>query len=310
MESTMPVEKIIWLASYPRSGNTWLRVILNQLMAPHGSPFETIGTFDGKQDVEVPRFELGSGWLSVVKTHTVPGAGRMGRIRTAYECAGLITIHRHPLDVMLSAINFARYKKNAAYFKDQTIRTVEEIIRRGEISYYADEFCRADGMPGYAAHCKGLSGHQERWNRFGRNVPHLRICYEDMVARPKWHIEALHEFFRLKSSSEAIDRIADAADRQTALDGRFYWRKRAFNFAAMGLPGEAIARFCKRYESTLAYLGYSASVPPASDEPGRRESGPWPKTVARGRIDLRRFVAAGSAMHLRVGPRETASLCD
>src|SRR6185436_7755910 len=128
----MSADKLVWLASYPRCGSNWLRILLNQIMASPRDAAVTIPSFKNQLPRSVvPRYKCGDDLLVFLKTHNAPDTKRMERVDIA--CAGQITIFRHPLDIVLSSLNFARIRSQGVQFKDNEIKSVDEIISSGEI---------------------------------------------------------------------------------------------------------------------------------------------------------------------------------
>jgi hypothetical protein len=173
----------------------------------------------------------------------------------AYECAGVIIIHRHPLDVLLSAMNYSKLKGIDKYFKNDEPKSVEEIIREGELDYYVDKFMENDGVDMYLGSSGSWFDFQRQWERVGQKVPYLRLQYEAFVENPQQGIEQIHEFLGVPYDPQKIRDIYEKAEARTALNGRFFWKKRAYNFSEM-MPTSTITRFCLEYEEKLAYLGY------------------------------------------------------
>jgi hypothetical protein len=96
--------RIVWLASFPKSGNTWLRFLVYSYM--YGPPQassevgERIPDIHHGAKLSVPP---GDGQL-FVKTHLMPGPNHPFMDRTQ----GFVYVVRHPKDVLLSNLNYAR----------------------------------------------------------------------------------------------------------------------------------------------------------------------------------------------------------
>jgi len=99
---------INWLASYPRSGNTWVRVLLHGYY--FGPPADTADVALTVPDIHAPqhtrgeRAREGGPAVQMFKTHLVwserhPGAARTNKV---------VYLVRHPADVLLSCLNFHR----------------------------------------------------------------------------------------------------------------------------------------------------------------------------------------------------------
>jgi hypothetical protein len=250
MESAI---KVVWLASYPKSGNTWLRFLLGELLAPGARAIESIPTLHESLPESPPLYRLGSDEVAVLKTHCAPWNARLSM---GVDCVGAITIHRHPLDILLSSLNYLGFKQTPGIFLNDEVKSVEDILRDGEMDFYVDRFIEQDGVGHFSKMCGPWTTYQRDWDDFGKNVKYLGLRYEDMVDAPTPAVRALHTFFGLECTNERAATIVQATEPLTAIDGRFFWRKRAFNYRTM-LSQEMIRRFCKVYESQLAHLGYS-----------------------------------------------------
>lgn len=129
---------IVWLASFPRSGNTWTRVFLSNLrrIIDHDvAPLDInrIDTLFGMTDTAIPFYEAELGYspisadpgaiiaartrvlnrlvasnpgLVMLKTHTANANVQGVRFIPPEVSAGAIYIVRNPLDVVISAASF------------------------------------------------------------------------------------------------------------------------------------------------------------------------------------------------------------
>ncbi|GAN22171.1 sulfotransferase domain protein [Legionella pneumophila] len=248
----MDCSNIIWVAAYPKSESTWLREIINYIISPDMQSMNSIPSFHKQFPEDAPVHNLGNGSARVIRTHFYPGSPRMGGYTG--DCIGAITIYRHPLDILLSAINYAKLKNREDYFKNGKIKAVENIIEDNEITYYVDKFIANDGVE-YLHFAGKWSEYQKKWNDFGKQVPYLDLCYEHMVADPKKMVASIFNFFGIDHDDTIIDSVIEKAEIRTKLNGGFFWKKRAYNFKQM-LPQNIIDYFYCHYEDQLNYLGY------------------------------------------------------
>jgi hypothetical protein len=185
---------IIWLASYPKSGNTWMRVFLHNLLRNPDKPMPineidrfTLGEsqanwyyqFTRKKPTELSLEELaqlrpkvhramtGAHPDSVfVKTHNYLGESCGSSLITMECTAGAIYIVRNPLDVVLSFAN---------HFGVDVDRAIEALARDGGLTEATDtnviEFINSWSM------------HVKSWTQILH--PRLSVVrYEDMLERP------------------------------------------------------------------------------------------------------------------------------
>lgn len=208
---------IVWLASYPKSGNTWLRAFLLNLMTDADEPVDinkmaalTQGDSQAKWyagfDARPPT-ALGAEDLArlrpqvhvriaesspdsvFVKTHNalveVAGTAMISQSATA----GVIYVVRNPLDVALS-------------YADHLGVTVDDIL-----TLMAE---RGFETPASASHVpehhSDWSSHVKSWTQIAHPALHI-VRYEDMAARPVVTFAAIAGFLGLDPSREALRRV-------------------------------------------------------------------------------------------------------
>lgn len=247
----MSNDNVIWLASYPKSGNTWIRTILQEMIAPGVSATAAIPSLIKKFPEDAPSYDVLGTHSKIVKTHCHTQHKRL-RGKSA-NTVGVITIRRHPLDVLLSYLNFSYVKKKSGNFRNENVKTVEQIVRDGEIDYYIDEFIELDGCKEYNKVCRSWTDYYPAWKEMAANVPHLELCYEEMAENPVKGIEEIRSYLQLPQMD--VRQLMSAVEQSTSLDGRFFWRKTAYNFRNL-IPESSIDRFERRLANTLQRLGY------------------------------------------------------
>lgn len=117
--------RIHWLASFPKSGNTWVRFLLYQYL--YGEIKDTAELGRRIPDVhagDMARAETGTRTL-LVKVHWGFGP-RMPHVE---RTEGIIYIVRRPKDVMLSMLNYYRLRNPQATWTDEYF--VRDYIRNG-----------------------------------------------------------------------------------------------------------------------------------------------------------------------------------
>lgn len=207
---------ILWLASYPKSGNTWMRAFLANLFAGRNRPlaiddlpkwavgdnfwahYERLAgrpreALD-EADVRRPRplvhrwFATARGETAVVKTHSLLGFVDGAPSITAEVTAGAIYIVRNPLDVVVSF---------AHHYATGYDRAVEALCRDGNFLPASERL-----LPQYIG---SWSQHVRSWTE----TPGLRrlvVRYEDMVARPRHTFGAVVRFLGLPDDRPRLAR--------------------------------------------------------------------------------------------------------
>ena len=170
---------VIFLASYPRSGNTWARLLLyHALYGGGGGPVSTRQIADRLPDLHVEGEVADSlaahpGERAIVKTH-LPWSAEHPH---ADDAAGAILLVRHPRDVLLSCLNFHRVLetkvKDRRTGRDAPLRPVD--YARHFIAQGGDPVWMHEGFLGWAANSRS-------W--VGPPFPGVVVRYEDMLDDP------------------------------------------------------------------------------------------------------------------------------
>ena len=279
---------IVWLASYPKSGNTWMRVYLYHLMRlMNGQPrtdndlhaLDKASTYEarltglfeqllGKPLANASRYEVArirpqvhaaivqrTGSVSLIKTHAA--LGQLGNLPTHNLAisAGTIYIVRDPRDI---AISLAAH--NGA--------TVDAAITDMETPSYGTQNSQDAAF--------------EVWGSWSENAlswtdkPHaavLVVRYEDMLADPTPTFTAVAHHLRQKPTQEqiaeaiALSSFKELRDAEIAA-GDFRERsERADRFFREGRAGEwreklspeQVRRIEDAHHDTMAKFGYLAN---------------------------------------------------
>ncbi|MEX2218058.1 MAG: sulfotransferase domain-containing protein [Phycisphaerales bacterium] len=198
--------KINWLASYPKSGNTWVRFLLyHYFYGAMGSTAELAERIPDSQHAHLVRPAPG-GAPPLVKTHwaltpTMPFADRT---------AGAIYIVRRPKDVLLSLLDFYHMRDPQRPWTD------EQFVRN---------FIAQGGDPSLAARGFGsLVQNVTTWTA-QRRFPLLLVRYEDLKADSARELRRMVEFLgrpvdegRARQAAEAssFERMREAEARAKA----------------------------------------------------------------------------------------------
>lgn len=259
-------KNIIWIASYPKSGNTWLRFMICNLLF-------------GRQDSASPLNSLipdvhelgaalqGRAFAGLVKTHFkfTP------TMQFAAHTAAAIYIVRHPADVIASNFHYSQRSDPA---------------RAAPLTFdaYFDSFIEHLGDPRWGQLGMGSwPGNVRSWLDAGQEFPVLRLRYEDLAAdalrsgrvlakllRPQLSDRDIEEAVS-NSSFDSMRQIEETDIRQRKL-GIFYkpYLLPAIDagrrFMRVGRPGEGLARLSDQqrmrlqaaFGPLLSELGYCA----------------------------------------------------
>ena len=203
------MKKIFWIASYPRSGNTWMRAILSSLFFTKDGRFnlnllDYITNFDNPDKYEFVRslnsidfkrlHELSviskywseaqkrakiGGDFAFFKTHSGNVTLNKLQYTTANNVLGLIYLIRDPRDVVVS---YSKYTNNSI---DETIKS---ITSKNCITW--------SGLPKKNPYPILLSSwdiHYKTWKIL--SVPKIVIKYEDLLKNTRSILNQIINFF-------------------------------------------------------------------------------------------------------------------
>jgi hypothetical protein len=208
--------KIIWLASYPKSGNTWLRAFLHNLLRNPKEPYDInqlthftqsdsqmswYNTLDPRPGDQITKEEIAAMRPRVheamtrsfpdsifVKTHNALVEDRGTPMITMACTAGAIYVIRNPLDVVLS------HADHYGITIDESIGALNTPGLRSE----------NDSIHCYEVH-GSWSEHVESWT--GRPSPGLHVVrYEDMLDQPIKTFSGVVRFLGLNVPRDRLER--------------------------------------------------------------------------------------------------------
>ncbi|MCL5776663.1 sulfotransferase domain-containing protein [Limibaculum sp. FT325] len=275
----MPTKSIVWLASYPKSGNTWTRIFLANYVFANDTPIPinevhrlgigdsvTVtyrkvakGDFDPSdhQRTLALRGKVLRGIVAndadvnFVKTHCINAKAFGVELIPPHLTRGAVYIIRNPLDMVLSyARHFGKTPADAA-----------AAIARDDNTTVG----KSDSVKQYLGN---WSAHVRSWTRT-KAFPVLVVRYEDMLADPETAFTALlrHIGFRPDpakversirfSSFEEVSRQETAAPFIERSDNseRFFHTGKADQWKEALAP-EIVERIRKDHHDVMAEFGY------------------------------------------------------
>lgn len=272
--------KILWLASYPRSGNTWLRVLLHNYMRNAAEPYDInrlqeltaidssarwYQMLDPRPCSELTKEEAAALRPRVhelitrsspdtvfVKTHNALVVDRGTPMISEDHTAGAIYILRNPLDVAVSyAVHFGLSQEEAVAAMN---RLHNQSI--GNEEKFAYEFHGS------------WSENVESWTMRDTKAIHV-VRYEDLQQSPAENFGAIVRFLGLPANPERIDRairnsafeILQAQERKSGFRERSRKSDRFFRTGRTGEGRERLApalidRLVASHEAQMRRFGY------------------------------------------------------
>lgn len=200
MSTDTPEHGVIWVSSYPKSGNTWMRFVLTYLFA---------GDVVSSADVDalipeamiVPgyRLKLPDERSVLLKTHWEMDSSLPMMNRTK----GFIYLVRNPLDVMISQFHF-NMMRNFKGYSEKSDKEIKELK-----NYYIKTFIQYQGNPlvGDGGGNTSWVGHVSSWTAETQHYPFVIVRYEDMITNPEAEIRRVAVFFNKELNNDEVANI-------------------------------------------------------------------------------------------------------
>ncbi len=270
---------IIWLASYPKSGNTWMRsflhnLILNKPETVHINELAQYtygdsqkywyeravgGSLDGLTPEQVmkltpraQRLMTASRKDSVfVKTHNKLALNWGVPYITAEETVGAIFMIRNPLDVVISLAHHYGFSLDKAV----------DFMNNPEAETPEDELKLAQAYGTW-------SDHTSSWEKFNPEYIH-KVRYEDMLLKPAKTFGAVAKFLRLPVTKNRLNKAIKQSSFKTLqqqeikdgfLEGsvksdRFFRSGKAGQWKSV-LSDEQVTRIVDAHHDQMGKYGY------------------------------------------------------
>ena len=216
-------QKAIWIASYPKSGNTWVRVFLHNLLRELRGETEDAQSINALHEVTAweclaanfaRRLKKPLGMATPqeiaearakVQADMVGGEGRPVYIKTHNAVANVEGFPTINFDVTLAAVYIVRNPLDVAVSYAHFYGLPLDPI----IAFMANSSGNIDGTDKRAYEFMGSwSFHVASW----MSVPHrpvLTLRYEDLLAAPEKSFRRLAAFLRLKPSDDQLRRAIE-----------------------------------------------------------------------------------------------------
>lgn len=179
---------ISWIASFPKSGNTWLRFIAAHVLFDSGND-------SAKVDAAVPDMHYSTGGLLhrydgayVVKTHFP-----YDKLPERFDFCKSAYVVRHPLDVVASSAQYLVPEDDP----EQRLGLARQFIEYGNLRHW---------------HNMGFGpweGHVKSWLDAADDGDILVMRYEDMLENPEGAITRFARHYGVELSDERTTQIAE-----------------------------------------------------------------------------------------------------
>ena len=259
------MKTIVWIVSYPKSGNTWVRLLVCNLV--HGVQDSAAALNHLVPDIhEMPAAPEPPSSPVLMKTHFPFSTA----LPMAASTAGAIYVVRDPADVLLSGFHYS--KRSSTSDRED----------RNALDQYVDAYLAARGDPRWIGLQMGTwDDHVRSWLGGPLEFPVLPLRYEDLLREATQGARRICSFLGLARSAEQIERAVAGAsfqrmreieehDIRTHSVGIFYkpylkpsidaglrfMRSGQSGEAARTLSSEQRSRLQRTFGPTMQQLGY------------------------------------------------------
>lgn len=270
---------LVWLASYPKSGNTWLRAFLHNLLHDRGGPLDlnTIARTssgdalraDFERLAERPLDEIGDAGIAALRAPVQRAMAKAGRGNVLVKTHSALTrIGGHPshaVDVTSGAVYLIRDPRDVAISYADHLgvgldRVIEILATDHAHTYLADT--HVTEFPG------SWSQNVATWTAAG-NDRVLAIRYEDLVQDPETQFSTILKFldlepdpteFRRALTNTSFDQLSRQEKRhgfkeRSHLQAQFFRAGRAGHWRQV-LTAEQSARIVADHRAQMVRFGY------------------------------------------------------
>jgi hypothetical protein len=198
---------IVWIVSYPKSGNTWVRFLVCNLVFGLQDSAAALNRLapDIHELAEVPDPPTAPVFI---KTHFPYSAD----LPLAPYTAAAIYVVRDPGDVMLSNYHYSRRSGGSCNDPDDPHASLQQ---------YVDQYLAARGDPRWIKSRMGAwDEHVLSWLGTQYPFPVLPVRYEDLLADPQRGARQICSFLGLERTADEIDSaVANASfDRMRQIE--------------------------------------------------------------------------------------------
>lgn len=219
--------KLRWIASYPKSGNTWLRLLLASLKQGGAEP--EINRIDSVSAVSADRavFDNLTALTSSCLPDPVVEALQPGAFRTmAGEAAEDVYLKCHdafrrlesgdwlfPADATGPSVYLVRDPRDVAvsyaHHNGRRVGWAVAALARADHRIAAE---RDPPSPQLPQTIGGWSAHVESW--MAAPIPLIAVRYEDLIAAPRDEVRRIARHLGLAADDALVDRAVEACDFQ------------------------------------------------------------------------------------------------
>jgi hypothetical protein len=238
------------IASYPKSGNTWLRFLVREYLKSMGIDAGGLPADIHQKPENVknrPFFKVKDKEYSFYKSHLTN--------HPEVSPDKILYIYRHPLDVLISSLNFKFIKGDKTAFKRKSLKKVEDILADGEMGFYFHRFKSDLGKSLFSNFLGKYSNYDTHTSIVGSpNV--IALKYEDLlIGREPYFFSKIATLFEFNSALDTGMSMSTVDDQTLNTNDPFFWKGRSGTYREY-LSDTMIASFEKKHHQLLKRLDY------------------------------------------------------
>jgi hypothetical protein len=291
----MEKRNVIWIASYPKSGSTWVNSIvkhasLQKERDPGEMDLHTLSKKGNTPNIfHLVREKYTTYPCSVLKTHYIYQPNAKSHYLKGIQLVntGFIHIFRNPLDVLLSYINYTRLQYRNVVRRNPSKQKVENYrhsifietlgfdrpyevdewekmslatIPKKNLDYALDNFSdRGLSIPALDSSSGSWIEHFNSWEKAKTDIHGISLRYEDCLENVNEFFQLL-DFFKftqkdISTACKLADSKAKKAREESSSGSIFYNKMKAYYFFEY-FSHSAIIRFFSKNERILKNSGY------------------------------------------------------
>jgi len=282
MANDKKAKAVIWVASYPKSGNTWVQAVVRRAGKRHGFPQSDVDVYKLIADNREPdvvggiRPAVSKMATTVLKTHARHTSDQEIHRKLRLKTAGFVHVRRNPLDVLLSYINFTRVqyekRKDSKDYQDnlfldllgfgkavpyeEWVNVKLEDIPRANLDHALKRYTELEtAIPGVSMAGGSWMEHCMSWLEAGKTLPSVYFRYEDLLKGPEY-FRSLKELFTF-SDQEIFDAVHSINEGHRKLQfKKIFFNKMTSYYYQEFFSAGVINEFLTRFEDDLRRLGY------------------------------------------------------
>ncbi|WP_339616218.1 sulfotransferase domain-containing protein [uncultured Gilvimarinus sp.] len=278
-------KKVVWLASYPKSGATWTQGIIRRAGIHYGVPqgdfdvYKLIKSGGNPPTSKTIKSEIIEERCAILKTHRAWNGERILHSEIPFEMAAFVHIIRNPLDMLLSYINFTRiqYKNQPTNSRFQRKLFMEfmgfekpltldvwldmdlENIPKKNLDCALKNFTKNNlQVPSLNLVGGNWLEFNLSWMKAAKKFPSVMIRYEDCIHSPSAY-SALTEIFKFSEENilDAAKYIEKARkEKSSDQDKQVFYNKMSSYYYLDFFSSDFIGNFLQKYQKEIELLGY------------------------------------------------------